>query len=246
MSVITTASAQGTRGSQEDRFVVVSLSDGWLLAVLDGHNGDGVSDLCAKRLPTLALEIWERSRAHSCDEYYFLKTIVQCLHRETMHHVAGSTISLAHVLEGCRRANIAVLGDSPVLFSPGNEMFWVSNEHNVSSNAEDRRFVELRGAVVKDHHMSIPEDGYTSGLQLTRTLGDTRFHNYLIREPECSFMELCDDSVLALMSDGVYDRKIIRGGRDLVLLPIENAERIVNDALQRGTRDNVTAVVWCA
>lgn len=243
MSVITTASAQGIRESQEDRFAVVPLDNSWLLAVLDGHNGDGVSDLCAKRLPTLALEAWERYRFDR-EEYCFLRRIIQCLHEETMHYVAGSTISLAHIIEECCRVNIAVLGDSPVLFSPGNGMFWVSNEHNILSNIEDRRFVESRGALIKGPYMSVPENDHTLGIQLTRTLGDTNFHNYLIREPECSSMALSDKSVLALMSDGVYDKKIIRGARDLSLLPIENAESIIDSALKRGTRDNVTAVVW--
>lgn len=245
MGIITTASERGPRGAQEDRLVVVSLRDGWLLAVLDGHNGSAVSDLCAKRLPALAQDVWVTSRKDT-GEYNFLRTIIQVLHDETLHHAAGSTISLVHINEEEHCVDVAVLGDSPVIISLKDDRFWVSTEHNVRSHAEDRQFVESRGALVDRGYISIPEDGYTSGLQLSRALGDARFDKYLIREPDCSSIELDSESVVAVMSDGVYDPRTIRRAGDLVSLPIKDALTVVSDALKRGTHDNVSAIVWRA
>lgn len=245
MGIVTSAMARGPRGAQEDRFTVLSLRDGWLLAVFDGHNGNAVSDFCAKRLPSLALEVWKKSQAND-DEYYFLRTIIQILHKETRRRIAGSTVTLAHVREEDDRLDVAILGDSPAIVHT-NGSLWVSNEHNVRSNAIDSKLMEERGADIDHGYMCIECEGFLDKcIQLTRALGDKHFNKYLIREPECSSFSLDSKSVVAIMSDGVYDPSVLCRPSDLLTLPIKNAQTIVDGALRRGTHDNVTAVVWRA
>ena len=246
MSTITTSMARGPRGSQEDRSVVVSLRDGYLLAVFDGHNGNSVSDFCAKRLPGLALQVWKDCQTNN-DEYYYLRTIIQTLVSETATCVSGSTVSLAHVIESRGRVDVAVLGDSPVVVRSGVGSCWVSNEHNVRSNVKDRQFLESLGATIDHGYLCVECDGYFDKcLQLTRALGDSDFNAYLLREPECASCDLGDESIVALMSDGVYDQRVVRRPADLSSISIDNASIIVDGALQRGTHDNVTAIVWHA
>lgn len=238
--------ARGPRGVQEDRFAVVSLRDGYLLAVFDGHNGDGVSDLCAKRLPKLALDLWFDCQK-SPEECYLPRMIIRALLEETMDHISGSTVSLVHVNETKGRADIAFLGDSPVVVGAARGPHWVSNEHNVRSNTEDREFIASLGGIIDHGYLCVMHDGYLSKcLQLTRALGDVDFNAYLIREPEYHSLELKYDSIVAVMSDGIYSGHTIRRPIDLSMLPLDDAPMIVDGALKRGTGDNVTAVVWHA
>lgn len=246
MGIVTSATAIGPRGYQEDRAVVIRMFDGYLLAVFDGHFSSAVSIYCAERLPEIVTEIEGYIPAHD-KKFNFLRTIVHMLVEENKYDTySGSTVSLAYIHEDENYADIVVLGDSPIIVVDADGNSWVSPEHNVCTNSIERMRVIMQGATYLNGYAFIEERGrFDRGIELTRALGDKHFDKFMLREPECFSIELGNSSIVAVMSDGVYGG-CIQKSADLSLLPLDNAEVIVADALARGTHDNVTAIVWRA
>lgn len=239
-----TATDKGARQYQEDRYVVIrhdiQNEKGWLLAVMDGHGGPEVAEFCKQNIETLFKSLISRS------EYIrpLLIQLVKILVKESGNISAGSTISLVYISETKAWAHVATLGDSPVIVR-GEVGIWTSPEHNIRTNEKDRELVLKNGAVYHDGYMFDPSGRW--GLQLTRALGDFNFDRYLIRDPEIFSVKLNEDSFILVASDGLVDpghkNKDIA---NLVKIIEDNgtAQDLVNDALRRKTRDNVTAVLW--
>jgi serine/threonine protein phosphatase PrpC len=246
MGNITAKTTQGKRTEHEDRLVVLPCDDGYLLAICDGHRGHGTASAAITRLVKMSME--HPSRGLLPDAAIardFLVAVVQRLAEETVSDLSGSTLSLVHISEEAKRVDIAVLGDSPVVAWLDKQNCWVSPEHNVRSHVSDCQYVREHGGEIHGSYLfADPHRRY--GLQLTRALGDSPFASVLQREAEYFSFPLHDNSVVAVMSDGVYDENFISGKEDLVSLPHASADAIVHGALLRGSRDNVSAIVWCA
>ena len=104
---------QGPRSYQEDRYFYKRIEEqelsGWILAVMDGHGGKTVAELCAQ-------EIEKHFRITiSDDPEEVLRLLVAELNSQTIHFHEGSTLSIALILESSSQVSIAVLGDSPVV-----------------------------------------------------------------------------------------------------------------------------------
>lgn len=245
MGIITTRTAQGQCSEQEDRFIALSCEEGHLLAVCDGHRGHQTAAQAIAQLiefitaaPLLgALHVQSEAQA-------FLRKIVEHINRATCKNISGSTFSLVYISELKNRVDIAILGDSPVIVKQGTGRTWVSPAHNVRRNEADARRAEERGGHIQDGYLCAEYDG--AGLQLTRALGDRDLSRVLDREAEYFSFALDAKSVVALLSDGVYDEDVIFTEEDLASLPLTSADAIVADALARGSRDNVTAILWRA
>lgn len=235
---VSSATNMGSRGYQEDRIVIFQISieseKGWLLAVMDGHSGHMAAEFCAKNLPEYFLKT----------SAFFLNELIRILYNETKNMSAGCTISLVYISETKRKAFVAVLGDSPIIIK-NKEQVWLSPEHNIRTNENDREKVVLKGAAYFNGYMCNPRTG--RGLQLTRSLGDSEFDQFLIREPEIFNFDLDESSIVLVASDGLIDPK--HGDRDITkFLKMaeegKTASDLVKDALYRQTEDNVTAIIW--
>jgi serine/threonine protein phosphatase PrpC len=155
---VTSATAQGLRSHQEDRFLVYPFASrelrGYLLAVMDGHDGSSAADVCVDAIPELFVLAGPEDLEAS------LHSIVAGLDQQTRGMTSGSTVSLACILESHGRAAIAVLGDSPVVaVDRGGEMV-LSPSHNVRSNPEERRTGERRGGIFRRGYLTNPATGY--------------------------------------------------------------------------------------
>lgn len=239
-----TATDKGTRQYQEDRYVVIRhdipQEKGWLLAVMDGHCGSEVAEFCEQNLENLFKTLVHKSENIGPMPAQLMKILV----KETRHISAGSTISLVYISETKAWAYVAVLGDSPVIIK-GEAGLWISPEHNIRTNEQDKKSVLKKGAVYHNGYMFDPDGN--SGLQLTRALGDFNLDRYLIRDPEIFSVKLNEHSFILVASDGLVDPG--HENKDIANLVkiIENngtARDLVNDALRRKTGDNVTAVLW--
>jgi len=246
MGSITAKTTQGKRREQEDRLVVLSCDDGYILAVCDGHNGHETASKAIARLVRISLEHPTRdSLADTAVARDFLATVIRRLTEETCSDESGSTLSLAHISEQAQRVDVAVLGDSPVVVRTDKQTFWVSPEHNVRANEGDCRYVREHEGVIQGGYLSYHQHD-TRELQLTRTLGDRYFSALLQRKAEYFHFPLGRESIVVVMSDGVYDEHFLCRKEDLESLPMTTASVVVQHALLRGSRDNISAIIWRA
>jgi serine/threonine protein phosphatase PrpC len=241
---ITMATAQGRRDYQEDRWVAAELAGGKCLAVFDGHRGPGTAQEASHALVPALKEVWEKSSTPA----EAIRTAVTSLSEQMKHLESGCTLSLVFIPEAQERAWGAVLGDSPIAIRDAEGKLVIGPNHNVRENDRELRAALARGAVFDGGYIEDPLNP-TAGLQMARTLGDGDLDRILNREPEIFSVPLGPESVILVGTDGLIGNfegpieqqlgrliELIRQGAD--------AQAIVNDALERATRDNVTAIVW--
>jgi len=244
----TVASEQGARSYQEDRYVVDFYEAGGrsvlLLAVMDGHRGSEVAELCAKELPRQFKEAFGKYGADIAD---VLRNVVEQLNKETFGMPSGSTISLVVLPKDEWIAYVAILGDSPVIVSDREGTLVVSPEHNARTNMAERKAAVGRGAEYADGYLWEPSS--RSGLQMSRAFGDCDLSRFLSREPEVYAVDLGEKSFVIVATDGVFDPGHAANKHEVERLSEmvadgTNAEDLVLDAVKRQTGDNATAIVW--
>lgn len=244
---LTHASEQGMRPYQEDRLFIKRLKlpndSGLFLAVMDGHGGDEVVQLCKDSLKGVVTKVTENKEIVGLAE---VQEIFKLLNEQTLEMYSGSTLSLVFISYQHEIVYVGILGDSPVVIKDSDGQVNVSPDHNARTNLKERKAAIKRGACYSGGYICEHPSG--NGLQMTRSLGDTEFRNFLDRTPEVYSARIGSESFVALLSDGVADPG--HGSSDSmksVVSMIENgasAIDLVKDALKRKTRDNVTAIVW--
>ena len=244
---LTHASEQGTRSYQEDRFFVKRLKlkndSGIFLAVMDGHGGEEVAQLCLDSLPSVISKVTKSKERVSL---VVIRNIFKLLNKQTSEMESGSTFSLAFISYRWKMVFVGILGDSSVVTKNFDGRIVISPKHNARTNLKEREAAIKRGACYSGGY--ICEHPSRNGLQMTRSLGDKEFRNFLDRSPEVYSVMIGPKSFVDLLSDGVVDpgHKISDSMRSIVPM-IENgasAADLVKDALDRKTGDNVTAIVW--
>lgn len=246
-SSVTSAVLEGKKGTQEDRHFYKRIGGpkfhGWLLAVMDGHGGSAVSELCVK-------EIGEAFKlSDPADTEDALKDLVLRLDLKTSDfYEMGTTLSVACILESHNKVSVAILGDSPVIVLDKKNKLHVSPEHNVRSNPDELEAAKKRGGVVLYDYLYVRGGDYDYGLQMSRGLGDSALQNVLSREPEIYTIK--DPVWVLVASDGLIDPGH-RANSKKLHEQIENYAKRRDDgtnliqwAETRFPRDNVTAVVW--
>lgn len=118
----------------------------------------------------------------------------------------------------------------------------LSVDHLPTTNAAEVARVEAAGGRVAG--------GRVGGLAVSRALGDHALKDMgVIAVPDCTTQALSgDDRYVLLASDGVWDVLSLEDAHSLVLQheaePLaEVAQRLVQTAVQKGSRDNVSAML---
>jgi serine/threonine protein phosphatase PrpC len=244
---LTHFSALGGRAEQQDRYVTSEIPGaGQLMAVMDGHGGPQTAEQVARELTPLFTDALTRRR----DPILALRETVQKLADSTAHHTAGSSLSIVYIPANAQRAYVAILGDSPVLIKGHKGVLHISPIHNARSSEHEREAALSRGARYTDGYLEDPQEP-GPGLQLSRALGDRVLSRVLSREPEVYSVPLDLHSRVILATDGVLDS--FETGMEAQLRDLMNqtdagkdAQALVEAAVQRGTGDNVTVIVWTA
>ena len=240
---VTRAQEQGPRDYQEDRSFVKHIVGPryslWLLAVMDGHGGWGVAELCANEIGGL----FTLKDADHTEEA--LLRLVSKLNTKTARFQEGSTLSVACVLENHNKVSIAVLGDSPVVVLDDKGQLHVSPEHNIRSNQKERENAERRGGICENGYLY--REGGNQGLQLSRALGNAYLSRIIVREPEV--YTIVGPQWVLVASDGLIDPGHTQS--QALFQEIEeyakqhaSASTLMEWALSRRLKDNATALVW--
>jgi serine/threonine protein phosphatase PrpC len=204
--------AQGPKRTQEDRLINQRLTldgvlngYGRLMAVMDGHGGDKVSELLCRNLPRLFSECLIKYKG---DVQYAIAEAIEILHDMTDKESPGSTLAMAYIPEGELDVYVAALGDSLILVARSDGSDMLGPIHSAEHHKEDREEAVRRGGTYAKGYIRIPHGERTMGLQPTRAFGDCEFKEVLIREPFIQHISLDERTYVLLASDGLLDSAV--------------------------------------
>lgn len=232
--------AKGLRPYQEDRHLVLEYPYGTLVAVMDGHGGEGVS----QKLENIIPNEWPKYVAPRKPVEHAMEEFFARLHQRTQ--MAGDGATMTAVFTDGQKATVAVLGDSPVVIKTTDGSIYVGPMHNARSNPSERDAAQAKGAIYFNGY--IGDHFSNGGLQMTRVFGDHELRRILNREPEISQVSLGPGSWILVGTDGLFDSTHYNIDPEIkaVVSLIENgadALVLVDRALGVPTGDNVTAVL---
>jgi len=209
------------------------------LCVADGHaGGPQVAEYAVEHLPKLVNKHRKLLVQDQVGQALFE------LGRLTKDMRQGSTISAVHIENNV--AHVAFMGDSPIIIVDHKGNLVISDVHNVYSNCRERDEACERGGNYRGFYVYGPEG---SGLQLTRSLGDSGMGSVVKREPEFYSVKLGPQSIIVVCSDGALDLahtededhvaqivRLVQGGGE--------AEQVLAWAKSKRLSDNATVIIY--
>ncbi|WOK94380.1 putative protein phosphatase 2C 59 [Canna indica] len=172
--------------------------------------------------------------AYSHTDSEFLKSEI------SQNRDAGSTASTA-ILVGDRLL-VANVGDSRAVICRGGKAMAVSRDHKPDQTDERQRIEDAGGFVMWAGTWRVG-----GVLAVSRAFGDRLLKQFVVADPEIQ-EEVIDNSLefLILASDGLWD--VVTNEEAVAMIqPIEDpeqaAKRLLQEACQRGSADNITCVV---
>ncbi len=248
LSRVSTASAQGRRPYQEDRYITVPINagvahgQGILLAVFDGHNGFEAAVSASQNIQNFFLTSLIENRG---DIISALNTMTAKLAKFLSKEESGTSMSAIYIPENSNTSYLAILGDSPVVWKNKIGSVVLGPEHNARSNFAERQAAISRGASYREGYLWNQQD---QGLQLSRALGDKALA-FISREAETLEIPLFPGQKILVGSDGLFDPThddtFAQAQRLMSMLDAgTSAQDLVEDAISRQTNDNVTALVF--
>ncbi|XP_014505138.1 probable protein phosphatase 2C 59 [Vigna radiata var. radiata] len=240
------ASSPGKRSSMEDFYETkIDGVDGeivGLFGVFDGHGGARAAEYVKQNLFSNLIrhpKFISDTKSAIADAYNhtdseFLKS------ENNQNRDAGSTASTA-ILVGDRLL-VANVGDSRAVICRGGNAIAVSRDHKPDQTDERRRIEDAGGFVMWAGTWRVG-----GVLAVSRAFGDRLLKQYVVADPEIQ-EEKVDSSLefLILASDGLWD--VVSNEEAVSMIkPIPDAEeaakRLMQEAYQRGSSDNITCVV---
>lgn len=240
-----------SHGKQEDRW--------GLYAVYDGHGGRQEVEYCESKLHEVVLaELQHLGPGRGVGDALsaaFAKIDGQLAMLGAWNSGCTATVALVHRHSGGSTLHVANVGDSRAVVVGATAARRVSVDHRALDPGEARRVAEEGGMV---------RHGRVGGqLSVSRSLGDHHLkHSGVSCRPDVCSVEVGDYRALVMASDGLWDaledddaRKVIgecvdravsQGGdhHDVAAYLRESAARaLVDCAKERGSRDNILALV---
>lgn len=240
------ASSPGKRASMEDFYETrIDGVDGevvGLFGVFDGHGGARAAEYVKQNLFSNLIshpKFISDTKSAITDAY--CHTDSEFLKSENHHNRdAGSTASTA-ILVGDRLL-VANVGDSRAVICRGGTAIAVSRDHKADQTDERQRIENAGGFVMWAGTWRVG-----GVLAVTRAFGDKLLKQFVVADPEIQ-EEKVDSSLefLILASDGLWD--VVTNEEAVSMVkpiedPEEGAKRLMQEAYQRGSADNITIVV---
>ncbi|KAB5513796.1 hypothetical protein DKX38_027702 [Salix brachista] len=240
------ASSPGKRSSMEDFYETrIDGVDGeivGLFGVFDGHGGARAAEYVKHNLFSNLIKhpkFISDTKSAIVDAYNHTDT--ELLKSENnQNRDAGSTASTA-ILVGDRLL-VANVGDSRAVICRGGNAIAVSRDHKPDQTDERQRIEDAGGFVMWAGTWRVG-----GVLAVSRAFGDRLLKQYVVADPEIQ-EEKVDRSLefLILASDGLWD--VVTNEEAVEMIkpitdPEQAAKRLLQEAYQRGSADNITCVV---
>lgn len=258
---------QGWRLEMEDSHVTVDIptqEDHMFLAVFDGHAGAGAAKYASEHIIKFLLESehWKMYQSGGCQDIELLGKAMTYAFETVDYHMKHHQDSAPDDVSGCTSVTAIITpkyiicanaGDSRCVLGTGNTTKPLSEDHKPYGEIEKKR-IENAGGFVQWNRV----DG---DLAVSRALGDFSYKNRpdfhakdqkITCYPDIAIHERDPtDDVLLLACDGLWDvlsseeaintvRELYESGEDSVL---KIAEEMLDISLDKGSKDNISAVV---
>ena len=212
-----------------------------LFAIFDGHGGKLVSDYLYNNYEKTLISILEKNNYNiekSIKESF--KEIDNNLEKKPNTKTIGSTATI--ILIDNNILYCANVGDSESYYISKDKIIKLTNLHNCKNKNEVERVKNSKGLIFGNRVFGM--------LNLTRSIGDFDFKIYgVINEPFIYKVNLIENysKYVILGSDGVWD--VIN---DSDLIQIEKkygslcknfCNKIVEEAINKGSQDNISCIV---
>ena len=229
----------GYRGNEDEDF----------FAVFDGHGGQCVAEFAAIHAPRVIEQALAAGGGCSATSIFPVafralnSEIQQSLGEEAME--SGSTAVIA-IIKGDTLC-VANVGDSRAVLERAGGAERLTIDHKPGEEGEKARIESLGGTVVYLRGVA-RLDG---NLAVARSFGDLAFAPRLSVEPYTNEVPLQDtDRALILACDGLWDVVSDQEAIDFVIhvcsrggTAVLAAERLRDESLERGSRDNISVMV---
>mmetsp|Transcript_3235 Transcript_3235/g.9878 ORF Transcript_3235/g.9878 Transcript_3235/m.9878 type:complete len:281 (-) Transcript_3235:69-911(-) len=258
----------GRRNEMEDGFVFVDQYGGArtsaFFAVYDGHGGRQVVDFVTRELHECILrEMRKTGSVPDALLQAFQHTDEEMVRRNIMSSGCTACVCVLHEERNARVVYTAHLGDSRAVMSRGGSATRLTSmtDHKATDPLECKRVIEAGGQIINDRVNGM--------LAMTRALGDhllkmpVLLNDVVSNVPDITSTDLTgQDSFIILACDGLWDvmndqqavecvvgcirelqpllRQLEVEGRSLAEIL---ARMLVEEALARGSNDNVSCVV---
>lgn len=208
-----------------------------LFGIFDGHGGTDVVKYIKDRLPLIIKQsVSSASSMNSILTNAFVQIDSELRFYDSEH--TGSTATVITIQHN--KLHCANVGDSHAYLLTKEAFTRITAEHKCTDAEEAKRITQHGGTINK---------GRVNGqLVLSRTLGDLYVKQYgVIALPSISAHTITSETTFCVIaSDGVWD--VIDGNYLLTLSKAyvhagEFARKIVESAIERGSKDNVSCVV---
>ncbi|KAL4341357.1 hypothetical protein GQ457_08G012920 [Hibiscus cannabinus] len=247
----------GRRESMEDTHFLMPFlcneKDVHAFGIFDGHRGGAAAEFSVQALPEFLKTLGSTCSPADALVEAFVKTDV-AFRDELESHKKTRRVIQKDWHPGCTAAAclivrnklfVANAGDCRTILCRRGCPLALSRDH-VASCPEERSRVVSAGGEVKWQ-----VDTWRVGraaLQVTRSIGDDDLKPAVTAEPEITETVLsADDEFLVMASDGLWDvvseTEVMTIIRDTVKEPAMCSKRLATEAVERGSKDNVTVIV---
>lgn len=226
----------------QDRVAIGNLKGNAFFGLFDGHGkkGDLIATLLQNELVRrvlLSKKPGQSLQAALADMQNMLKK-----NQDAQH--AGAT-AVAGVLDDNNLLTVANVGDSRLLVVRNGKELFSTRDHKPSDPVEAARVVKNGGYVAGGR---VWDAARGVGFALARSMGDISSQGTaLIAEPDITSVQLTKGDTVVLASDGVWD---VLSNEQVIALVAQGgtyqeiADRIVEEARAKDSRDDITAVVF--
>lgn len=230
------ADAIGRRPTMEDACVCVGEFAGprtQYYAVFDGHGGREASAYCAEKLHSLIASKYVKGVPLG-------PIISKSIHEINQNIIstweyAGTTAAIAIIADD--KIYTANVGDSRVILVKDQKAIRLSVDHKATFPRERRAVLKRGGSIFQGRVNGI--------LMLSRAIGDATVSRYITAEPYQTETPFQEGLKLILACDGVWDVMSDQNAADIFnhsTQPVDAARAIKNEALKRGSMDNVSVI----
>ncbi|XP_054824306.1 protein kinase and PP2C-like domain-containing protein isoform X2 [Prosopis cineraria] len=247
----------GRRETMEDtHFILPSMcneKDIHAFGIFDGHRGAAAAEFSARAMPGFLQALGSLGGPATTLVEAFLRTDV-AFRQELDSSRKSRRVTQKDWHPGCtalaalvvrNKLFVANCGDCRAILCRAGSPIALSKDHVASCPEERERVIRDGGQVhwqVDTWRVGLP------ALQVTRSMGDDDLKPAVTAEPEISETTLsADDEYLVMASDGLWDvmsnKEVINMIKDTVKEPGMCSKRLATEAVERGSKDNITVIV---
>ncbi|KAE9590169.1 hypothetical protein Lal_00027892 [Lupinus albus] len=247
----------GRRETMEDTHFVLphmcNEKDLYGFGIFDGHRGAAAAEFSSRALPIFLQTLdFTGSPANALVEA-FLRTDAAFRkeldsHRKSNRYIQkdwhpGCTAIAALVVRN--KLFVANIGDCRAILCRAGNPIALSKDHVASCVEERERIIRHGGQVhwqVDTWRVGLP------ALQVTRSIGDDDLKPAVTAEPEITERTLsAEDEYIVIASDGLWDvlssMEVINIIKNTVKEPGMCSKRLASEAVELGSKDNITVIV---